>query len=155
MKQKLSAIVGSLMSVILGLLGFSSCDQSEPDDPMLLMYGSPYGEFKFSGLVTDEAGAPVEKARIIVRTVSDEKGNYYYTPYGTDTVMTDNKGKYEGKMGTNFPSVRLLCEDPSGQYKPDSTDLQLKYKDGEGWFMGTASSVTNFKLKKADKKEGK
>lgn len=67
MKNRLTAIFGTLLSAIVSMLGFSACS-SQAD-----MYGSPYGDFKISGIVTDEADKPVAGARIMVR-LHESKG---------------------------------------------------------------------------------
>lgn len=61
MRNKLAAIVGSVMSAIIALLGFSSCSEPEPE-PVPDMYGSPYATFKVSGNLTDEIGELVGSA---------------------------------------------------------------------------------------------
>lgn len=150
MKQRIMGIVGSLISAIVSMLGFSGCDGgAASDEPGALMYGSPHGEFQFSGLVTDGSGTPIEKARVIVRTVKDEDGNYIHWPIICDTVFTDKAGLYKGEMKTSSATAMILCEDPAGHYRPDSTEVVLKYKDpGENMFVGTATAITNFSLSK-------
>lgn len=164
MKQRIKAIIGSLISAIVAMLGFSGCNGGEaPDEPGALMYGSPYGEFQFNGLVTDGSGSPIEKARVIVRTVVDEHGNYIHRPVICDTVFTDKSGMYKGAMRTNTDTAMILCEDPAGKYLSDSTEVALKYisskqpeyKEFQGgdWFVGTATAKTNFTLRKVPEKE--
>ncbi len=145
MKERLTAIVGSVISAIVALLGFSGCDDSSSQ---LDMYGTPYGDFRVSGLVTDEEGAPVNKARIIVRPYGF--GDRHYIPQKVDTLSTDMAGMYNGEI-SDFPSTKIVivCEDPKGAYKTDSVEVKPKYENGDnGWYSGVATAEVNFKLKK-------
>lgn len=145
MKQRLAAIVGSIFSAIIAMLGFSACVAE-------LMYGSPNGDFRVSGLVTDEEGAPVDKARVIVRPYGFGDGHYFLRDYECDTLSTDIAGKYRGEIN-GFPSKKIVivCEDPQGGYQTDSVEVTPKYVNGDNdWYMGVATAEVNFKLKKAE-----
>ena len=150
MKQKLTAIVGSVVSSILAMLGFSSCSDVEAD-----MYGTPHADFKVSGLVTDDEDAPVNKARVIIRPYEYYNGQYFLDKYQCDTLTTDVAGKYKGQI-TGFPSdkIVIVCEDPQGGYQTDSVEVKPKYENGDkSWFVGVATAEANFKLKKAENEE--
>ncbi len=158
MKHKFTAIFGSMISAIIAMLGFSSCSESdEPFEDIPLMYGTPHAEFKFSGLVTDENGKPIDKARVIVRPYGYGDGHYILHQNAVDTVSTDVAGKYKGELSC-FPSQKivLVCEDPRGAYQTDSVEVRPKYENGDhNWDFGVAKAEANFKLKKAAKEEGK
>lgn len=154
MKQKFAAIVGSVVSYIIAMLGFASCSS---DDVVEYMYGTPHADFQVSGLVTGEEDAPVNKARVIVRPYGYGDGQHFLNEHDCDTLTTDIAGKYEGQI-TSFPSdkIVIVCEDPQGGYETDSIEVKPKYENGSNnWFLGVATAEVNFKLKKAGNKEGK
>lgn len=142
MKSKLIAIIESLISAVIALLGFSSCDSE-------VMYGSPNGDFRVSGLVTDEEGIPIDKARVIVRPYVFGDGMYYH--HECDTLTTDLAGKYWGEInGIPSSKIVIVCEDPQGAYQPDSVEIKPKYENGDhDWYEGVATAEVNFKLNKA------
>lgn len=114
------------------------------------MYGCPHGTFKVSGNVTDEAGAPVAGAGIIVKILRSDE----YPVWPIDTLTTDKAGKYNGKEYSIYPEddIRLVCEDPGGEFAPDSVTVDPHYTGGgKDWFIGTANERVDFKLKKAEK----
>ncbi len=145
MKQKITTIVGAVMSAIVAILGFSSCEAE-------YMYGTPHGDFRVSGLVTDEEGAPVNKARIIVRPYGFGNGEFFLHDYECDTLVTDIAGKYRGEIsGVPSKKVVIVCEDPQGGYQTDSVEVKPKYENGDhDWYEGAATAEVNFKLKKAE-----
>lgn len=140
------------MSAIIALLGFSSCSSDdEPEEYSNLMYGCPYGTFKVSGTVTDEAGAPVGGANIILKDI------YSVSPFRIwtlDTLTTNNAGKYNKEFNTSPDhKIRLVCEDPGSKLAPDSATVEPHFKGGDNdWYKGTASERVDFKLKKANNK---
>lgn len=146
MKKTILNLISALMSGVLALLGFSGCSSDGPMD----MYGTPYGEFKVSGLVKDSSGTPLANARIIVRKYkrADTK-DYHYEPGASDTVMTDSKGRYSDVGQIVEKEIRVVCEDPSGVYAPDSTDVKLQFKDADGMYMGLADATVDFTLGKS------
>ena len=146
MKKKFASIIGSIFSAIIAMLGFSSCEAE-------YMYGTPNGDFRVSGLVTDEEGAPVNKARVIVRPYGFGDGHYFLNDYECDTLSTDIAGKYRGELKRRSPSKKIVivCEDPQGGYQTDSVEVNPKYEGGDhDWYMGAATAEVNFKLKKAE-----
>lgn len=67
-----------LLTGLLALLGFSSCDQVSTD-----MYGTPHSKFTIKGKVTNESNSPIPQIQI-------------RSPYGediphADTLYTDSK----------------------------------------------------------------
>ena len=65
MKNGIINIWKQLAAVILGLLGFSSCDIEIGGG--MVMYGSPHSDFKAQGTVSDENGKPIEGIRVAIR----------------------------------------------------------------------------------------
>ena len=78
-----------LAAVILGLLGFSSCDIEIGGG--MVMYGSPHSDFKAQGTVSDENGKPIEG----IRVVFDFNPESQYKYKENDTLYTDAKGHFE------------------------------------------------------------
>ena len=103
-----------LLTIILGLLGFASCE------PML-MYGTPHADFKALGTVKDEAGKPVEGIRVAVR----QHRHYENTPnviydhndiYVDDTLFTDASGAWllQRSVFDGPDDVTIVFEDIDG-----------------------------------------
>ena len=69
MKTKLSQLTQWLLTTVIALLGFSSCDPL--DHPV--MYGSPTADYKAEGVVTDEDGNPIEGIQIKVEALISTK----------------------------------------------------------------------------------
>jgi len=149
MKFSLRKLPVAIMSGIMALLGFTSCDD-EGDD--MVMYGTPHADYSVSGLVTDTEGTPVEGVRVIVRT--DYDYDKPINPYLSDTVYTDKDGKFLNEGGM-FPekSVKVVCQDPDGNFASDSTIVDLEYdkKKADGWYKGIGRATVDFKLNKQDK----
>lgn len=147
-------IIGSMMTAVLAMLGFTSCEKEE------LMYGTPHGDFEISGMVTDEAGTPVDGVRVISRTIdvdedSPDVENGYLTTYGCDTTYTDSKGRYElDGQNTWLHEAMVVVQDPKGVYESTYEVVKLEYSgDRHDWYMGEAKATANFRLKRSDDKD--
>lgn len=153
-------IWGSLLTAVLAMLGFS-CSEGLDDDGgnLILMYGTPTGEFQISGLVTDEQNGPVNGARVISRTYKYD-GRDHETEHGyivdiawyNDTTFTDAKGHYHLEKRGSFPygEVMVVVQDPSGVYESTYKEVKLDYQgNADGWYVGKAEATANFTLKKA------
>ena len=128
---------------ILGVLGFSACD-----NPPLDMYGSPTVDFMVKGKVTDSEGTPIKGIVISSKrglsddlsAVTDENGEFITNQihqtgfYGT-LVFTDVDG---ADNGGDFAT----CE------KDLSALPKTLVKDGEGWYEGEYEVTANVKLNK-------
>ncbi|MBO5267177.1 MAG: radical SAM-associated putative lipoprotein [Muribaculaceae bacterium] len=146
-KQTIKKQFNLLLSAVLALLGFSACDSITGGGDEPVMYGTPYGDYEISGLVTDEASTPLSNMRVIVSS-ADSKG-VGYRHYDADTVYTDEQGHYMVKNeGHSFSNRQVYCEDPAGVYEADSTVVKLDYKGGSGWYQGEAVATADLKLKK-------
>lgn len=142
-------VFNSILSSLLTLLGYTSCDSSE-DIPV--EYGTPYAKYEVKGKVVDkESLATIEGARVIVKPVISNDGAEQTSPYYNDTVYTDKDGKYiYQKEVEAYDYLRVVCEDPSGTYEADSTLLKMNPENGQGWYQGSDSQTADFEL---DKKE--
>lgn len=141
-RNRFLLITNSVLSFLLGLLGFSGCSNEGPD-----MYGQPYATFQINGSVTDTQGKPLEQKRVIVRDLSyGEKDAYRMS----DILMTDKEGAYLWKrqIFTSTGKLRVVCQDPLKQFKADSTEVDIKLTEkGKGsWDMGSGSQTVNFQL---------
>ena len=141
-KNKFLLIANSFLSFLLSLLGFYGCSSEGPD-----MYGQPYATFRINGNVTDAQGKPLEQKRIIVRNLNyGEEGAYRMS----DTLLTDKEGTYLWKreIYNHEGKLRVVCQDPTKQFKADSTevDIKLTEKGNGSWNMGSGSKTVNFQL---------
>ncbi len=135
-----------ILSGGLVLLGFSACD-SMGEAPC--EYGQPHCDFGLKGKVLDEQQQPIDGARIIVKELDyDGKPVGYDRP---DTLYTkDGEYDFQDKGVTNYGRYRVVCEDPSGVYKADSTDVKMTPTGGKGWYEGSDTKEVNFNLKKKE-----
>jgi len=145
--NKLLKTFNVILSAILGLLGFQSCDTIAGG--VAEEYGCPYAEFKIDGKVLDEEGKPVADENIVVRPL-DYEGNPIYG-YNLVETKTDAQGYF--LVETNYATdkkVHVVAIDPDKVYEDDSTDVTLtQTKKGDGhWYQGEYSANVNFKLKK-------
>lgn len=146
--RRLKACNG-LLSGVLALLGYTSCDSLGIGGETPVEYGSPYARYEIKGKVVDkETKATVEGARIIVKPMqwqSDET----YPPQAFDTLQTDKDGDYlYQNEATVTDRFRVVCEDPSDVLKADSTTVEMKPEGGEGWYQGSDTRVVDFELEK-------
>lgn len=135
-------ISNRLLSGAMVLLGFSSCDPSKTADE----YGTPYADYEIKGKVTDEAGAELAGLRVVAKGLIQSIPN---DPYFNDTLATDAKGTFLfDQLKVSEGRYRVVCEDPTGIYKSDSTEVKMTPKGGKGWYLGSDSKEVNFELKK-------
>lgn len=138
-------LCNGLLSGVLALLGYTSCD-SIGDSPV--EYGSPHADYEIKGKVTDkETRSAVEGAHVVVKPMqwnSDET----YPSQLYDTLYTDKDGAYLYRSSGMIDRFRVVCEDPSGVHKADSTLLNMNPEGGEGWYKGSDSQEANFELEK-------
>ena len=60
MKNLINKLIRLLCVSVIGLLGFSSCEEHSDE------YGTPIINFRYWGTVTDEAGNPIEGINVIM-----------------------------------------------------------------------------------------
>lgn len=148
-KKQWLQICNRMMSGVLALLGFTSCEGlGLGDEPC--EYGQPYAKYEIKGKVVDTQQQAISNARIIVKHLEQKSDELF--PYAhPDTVYTQKNGEYiYENRGTNYGRFRVVCEDPSGTYKADSTVVEMKPTGGKGWYEGSDSKVENFELKKKE-----
>ena len=138
-----SRIMQRFWFAILGVLGFSACD-----NPPLDMYGSPTVDFMVKGKVTDSEGAPIKGIVISSKrglsddlsAVPDEKGEF-----------VTNKIKEFGVMGT-LVFTDVDGADNGGDFATCERDLsalpKTLVKNGEGWYKGEYEVTADVKLNK-------
>lgn len=131
MKNYISKIWKLTLSSVLALTGFSACSaDSEEDEPILLMYGPPQAGLYIDGNVSNQQGAAIENARIIAKGIYDgDISQETIDEFYSDTTYTDKEGKYEirSPQKNTIVGYKLICDDPKGDYEPDS----VVYRKGD------------------------
>lgn len=123
MKNCFSKFWKLTLSSLLALTGFTSCDsEEEGGGGILLMYGPAQMSYQFKGEVTDTEGEPIDKARVILKSIYDMDDKEVVAR--ADTAYTDKEGAYEIDV-RNFDasSYKVVCEDPAGGYEADSVKI--------------------------------
>lgn len=145
-KKQWLQICNRVMSGTLVLLGFTACNNaSGGDEPC--MYGQPHADYEIKGKVQNQDEQPVTDAQIIVKELDTQNRPWRMHP---DTVYVGKAGDYVYQNGgTNYGRFRVVCEDPSGVYESDSTDVEMHPTGGDNnWYIGHDSQEVNFNLKK-------
>ena len=159
MKNGISHIWRQLAAVMLGLLGFSSCERIGWG---VCMYGEPHADFKAQGTVSNENGKPIEGIRVAIQ----QHRHYGNTPgviydqndwYENDTLFTDYKGAYE-LVRSVFESpddVKIVFEDIDGEENggeftsAEATPEVNRTKKGDNsWYGGSFEVHADVRLKK-------
>lgn len=151
MNQNALKFFDKLLMALLGLFPFlSACDEPRT------LYGTPSATYVVKGRITDETtNAPLKNIRVMLH----ENDDIPY--YRKDTVYTNELGTYnltfEGYSMDNI-TIHLKAEDVDGEangglFQPrvDSvavTESNWDKSDAEGWNIGTATVVKDFKLLK-------
>ena len=115
------------------------------------MYGTPYGEYKYEGIVTDEEGNPIQGINVIVQEYNDPVKNL-------TVVETDKSGKFttdyikwgSGKQTLIFTDID---GDANGgdfeevRFNIHSLNNKVKIEDGEGdWDNGKWKVIADVEL---------
>lgn len=154
----------SLIGLILGLLGFSSCDWLMPPcmygSPELpAEYGTPHATFKFQAEATDTDDKPVPGIRVVVapQGLSGDK-------YTNDTLYTDALGKAaKDRLTYDWPDydhMTVVFEDVDGEENGlfetqtlDASQLEInQIKQGES-FWDSGEYLISAKARLATKEE--
>lgn len=139
MKIKLQSFYLRFISFCLVLLGFSSCESTDPR----VEYGTPSADYKVKGkVVSDTAEDPIKNIRVVMIENEEESASYLMG----DTVSTDIKGEFE--INTHrFPynEFKIKFEDIDGELNGEFEDkaevIQFQnsdYKEGVSWYKGEA-----------------
>lgn len=147
MKKLYSYLLRSSNWVIAGLLSLIgySCSDSEIDDNLICMYGTPYGTFELKGKVLDNQKHPIPNVQILIRDSVPSRGWIK-----SDTIYSDNNGEIHWKL-KDFPgyTYQLIASDidddkNGGHFASDTSFIntsQLRYVGGDGaWNEGTATA---------------
>lgn len=160
MKLKINSLVKKATTLLLGLLGFASCEYIGIG---LCMYGEPHADFRAIGSVTDDAGKPIHGIRVAIqqhRHYANTTGVIYDQNdwYDNDTVFTDSQGRYE-MIRSVFEAptdVTIVFEDIDGEenggpfQKGETKPAVVRTKKGDNsWYGGAFEVSSDVKLKKA------
>ena len=142
MEKRIIKFWDKIVVVLLGLLGiFNSCEKP-------CEYGTPLGEYKLNGIVTDkETANPIQNIQVVRFRNSD---------YG-DTLYTDAEGKYAfhdfsfGEFHLKFEDID--GEENGGEFKTKEIKTKLTQADqvekGDGkWNDGKFVKTVNIELEK-------
>ena len=152
MKIRLNRWYNAGLTALLSMLGYG-CSTSE-DPTYVAMYGAPTDRFQMKGLVTDEAGTPIQGIKMSLRQTfprSDE--------FGLDSVQTDAFGSYLlSNRGFILLDTKLIAEDIDGEanggdFQSDTLDVDFEkailIEEGDGRMKGDTYEVyQDIKLKK-------
>lgn len=162
MKVKLTHWYNWMTGVLLSLLGFSSCNKNEIDDPgnNICLYGTPTTHYIIKGKVTDTNGKPINGVKVEANDTYDDRRR----PLTDEPVYTDEKGEYSANAwgissdGQGNILLEVTFEDIDGEanggtFANDTVrgkDMTIeKVKNGEGaWNLGTYEITANKTMKK-------
>lgn len=163
MKVKLTHWYNWMTGVLLSLLGFSSCNKNEIDDPgnNICLYGTPTTHYIIKGKVTDTDGKPINGVKVDINETHDD----YRRPLANQVYSGEN-GEYSvktGASGTLYDTkgnvrIEVTFEDIDGEanggtFANDTVrgkDMTIeKVKNGEGaWNLGTYEITANKRMKR-------
>lgn len=143
-KKKWLILINKLLSGIMVILGFSSCEDSEP----ALEYGSPYVTYEVKGKVTNQDNVALENIVVKVKPIHQD-GKLNVISVGTTTNVS---GEYKnvGNYNSDIRKLRVYCIDNTGAYGTDSIDVTMnpqKEDTDDTWNNGSDSKNIDFKLK--------
>lgn len=162
MKVKLTHWYNWMTGVLLSLLGFSSCNKNEIDDPgnNICLYGTPTTHYIIKGKVTDTNGKPINGVKVEANDTYDDRRR----PLTDEPVYTDEKGEYSANAwgissdGQGNILLEVTFEDVDGEanggtFANDTVrgkDMTIeKVKNGDGaWNRGTYEITANKTMKK-------
>ena len=142
MKNLINKLIRLLCVSVIGMLGFSSCEEHSDE------YGTPITTFRYWGTVTDEAGNPIEGINVIMsgnilgmpdvklKTESymfDEETCVFYTGTfsSSDThIETIDFVDVDGEEnGGDFQSVTITPQDMVEEPRIEDMSLNDTYKE--------------------------
>jgi len=141
-RLRVLARVNVLLGAVLALFGCGSKRAVAVENQIVCLYGVPTATYKVSGKVTNEKHKPLQDVQVVVK-------GYKNYPI-TDTLRTDHKGRYAADY-TGYPadSLNIVVTDPSGEYKADSTQIEVPWQEGASAFdQGEQTFKQNVQLKK-------
>ena len=140
MKNLINKLIRLLCVSVIGLLGFSSCEEHSDE------YGTPIINFRYWGIVTDEAGNPIEGINVIMsgnilgmpnvklktESYDGEKYNFSTGIFSTaDThIATIDFVDVDGEEnGGDFQSVTITPQDMVEEPRYDDMPLNDTFKE--------------------------
>ena len=146
MKVRLTRWYNAVLTALLGLLGFESCDSNGLEE-----YGCPYADYIIKGVVTDEAGIPIKGIKVIAPYSSKMDSQY------GQIVQTDTQGifmlqEFSSLRGNDIIFEDIDGEDNNGLFQSDTINVEslpkTRLEKGSGWYEGKYEATANIKLKK-------
>ena len=148
MNAKLTHLMRLILSAIISLLGFSSCElfQEQRD-----MYGTPIADYQVKGCVTDADDNPIAGLRVVIAETGFGEEN------DMQTLTTNKNGEYisekkERKYRTNTLTITDIDGDENGgSFKEKTFNLNeikpvLDKSKAEGWYEGVYVYTINTSL---------
>lgn len=140
-----------LIYILLGLLGFTSCEHFIGS----VEYGTPNVSFSLKARVVDEAGTPIQG--IEVRT--EDGGHFEYNTGFSDYLgYIDASGTF--RPGTEHGKVQFIDIDGEangGEFETLTVDIENATQTEEGsggWYEGAyAADLGTVTMKRKDKSE--
>ncbi|MBP5680829.1 MAG: hypothetical protein J6X31_07255 [Bacteroidales bacterium] len=147
MKNCLLIRIRLLLCALLVLVGSSSCmveplEEMNADPPK-----GPRVYFFLQGTVFQGEGREASDVRVITKYCFDDIG-----AVPADTTYTDSMGQFSSYGIAYSDSMRVVAEDMTGTFAPDSVDLRLQlnivnYKDYENLSSYIYEGTTRLNLK--------
>lgn len=148
MNAQLTHLMRLILSAIISLLGFSSCElfQEQGD-----MYGTPIADYQVKGCVTDADDNPIAGLRVVITETGFGEEN------DMQTLTTNKNGEYisekkERKYRTNTLTITDIDGDENGgSFKEKTFNLNeikpvLDKSKAEGWYEGVYVYTINTSL---------
>ena len=141
-----------LIYLLLGLLGFTACDENGGMGGLVCEYGTPTVDFTVKGRVTDKTGNPIKGIVVSSKEVSSFSENgVLEVVTGEDGGFATQKVKAIGIRG------KLVFTDTDGvenggEFETLTVDLntlpETKVAEGDGgWYGGEYEVTADVKLK--------
>ncbi len=150
METKVRNGINTLLTFILGILGFSCTSNPSPIE---VAYGVPSAEFTLKGRVSNEEKESLSDIQIVLRKGWKDGEDTVYWDDFCDTLYTDAEGKFYRYYESLFPHEysRIIANDTTGVYASDSIEGTISYSGGDGhWYRGKCELDVEIVMKKKD-----
>ena len=151
MKTKLYKLTRWLCTLLLGVLGFTSCEKEDEIGDIPAAYGTPTADYIFEGVVTDQAGNPIKGIEVQI------DGSFERGTLRTLKHETAADGTYFTDIYKECGFVRSITytdvdgEENGGEFESQTVKLtdmdKLQLRKGEGWYNGVFKLSAEVKLK--------
>lgn len=152
MKIKFIKASNWLLSLAIGAIGFSSCDENVDE------YGTPSADYIISGMVTDSNDKPIKGIEV---SASKSKSKSQDDDQIIFKDITDSEGNYRIEDLKAFPNASQYYVDFSdidgeenGSFKAKTDSVKVSsgvHTNGSGyWYLGKTQMTLNTKLKKVE-----